>query len=312
MNRFGPALAGLQWQSVPPGFSGAQVWRGDDRERPVFALKAWPPEYSAERLITIHRWISQSYRLPFVPSVLPDLAGVTVVVDSGRVWDVTRWMPGAPVETAGKAEVHAACAALAELHALWRGNSPPEPCRGVRNRLQLLRDWLAASSMPRSSARLAPVLGSLAVRTNEAVSRATPDAIRMLEPWEHVALAVQPCVRDLRGEHVLFTQARVSGIIDYGAMALDNPAVDLARWLGDVAAGDASHFTSGLQAYLKAGGRLDVPDEVVGQLARSGALCSAIVWLQRLRESNWSLSEQNRVKKRLGQLLASIEQFAPT
>jgi Ser/Thr protein kinase RdoA (MazF antagonist) len=134
----------------------------------------------------------------------------------------------------------------------------------------------------------------------------------MLEPWEHIALPVQPCIRDLRGEHVLFIQGRVSGIIDYGAMALDNPAVDLARWLGDVAAGDTSLFTSGLRAYQNAGGRHDAPEEAVWQLAHAGALCSAIIWLQRLRETNWSNAEQNRVETRLGQLLTSIERFAPT
>src|SRR5262245_24321578 len=92
--RYGPALAGLQWTPVPGGFSGAAVWRGDDTTGPVFALKAWQPEATSERLVRVHGWMARAAYLPFVPNVLPTADGTTVVGEAGRVWDVTRWMPG--------------------------------------------------------------------------------------------------------------------------------------------------------------------------------------------------------------------------
>ena len=55
-------------------------------------------------------------------------------------------------------------------------------------------------------------------------------------------------------------------------MAEDNPAVDLARLLGDYCLGDPQLFASGLASYRAVGAELDTPDCLVGQLARSGRL----------------------------------------
>jgi len=94
-------------------------------------------------------------------------------------------------------------------------------------------------------------------------------------------------------------------------MAEDHTAVDLARLLGDFAAGDDGRFVAGLHSYRAAGGELDIPDGFVQQLAQSGALGSAIIWLQRLNSGNEPYASPARVEARFTRLVERIEQFIP-
>jgi hypothetical protein len=139
----------------------------------------------------------------------------------------------------------------------------------------------------------------------------SPAAVTALEEWENRPVTVKPCVRDLRGEHVLFTNTKVTGIVDYGAMAEDSPAVDLARFLGEVAANNESRFMAGLRAYRDSGGELDIPDHFVRQLDRGGALGSAIIWINRLCRERRAYPDAISVESRLAFLLLKLQHFAP-
>jgi homoserine kinase type II len=173
----------------------------------------------------------------------------------------------------------------------------------------VLRDWLAAPVEPAARPGLAPGLNLLLRRAAALVTKHAPAAVRGLEPWASVPLRVQPCVRDLRGEHVLFAGDRVTGIVDYGAMAEDHPAIDLARLLGDFAGENEPLFAAGLRAYRDAGGFLDTPDGFVGTLERAGALGSAIMWLVRLRLNRAAHHETGAAEARLTRLIHRVEQF---
>jgi homoserine kinase type II len=305
-----PMLDRLQWERAPAGFSGAEVWKGSDGGEPIVAFKQWPAGFSARRLADIHRWMSQAKQLSFVPAVLNAMNGETIVVEDDRLWDLTRWMTGTPLERPSVREIETACAAVAKLHVMWRTDRPPEACRGIRNRLRLLREWISSPSPVDPS--LLPELKSLVRRAIGIIGQTAPLTIEELSSWEDFPLAVQPCVRDLRGEHVLFAGNRVTGIVDYGAMAEDNPAVDLARLLGDYCLGDPQLFAAGLASYRAAGAELDTPDCLVGQLARSGALGSAIIWLRRLCSPDSTYPVTDAATTRFAHLVRQIEQFAPT
>ena len=129
-----------------------------------------------------------------------------------------------------------------------------------------------------------------------------------LRPWARYSFALQPCVRDLRGEHVLFEASQITGIIDFGALAVDHPAGDLARLLNDFSASDTTLFSAGLKSY-RAGGILAVPEEFVHLLTDSGTVCSVIGWLIRLTVRRDPVSEIAKTASRLEQLVACIEQF---
>lgn len=308
---YGPALAGLTWTPAPAGFSGASVWCGEDATGPAVALKAWPPGLDESRLAEIHRWMNRAGRLPFVPTVLPARDRRTVVMEAGRVWDAVRWMPGSPPERPGDDEVAAACAALAALHGAWHRGERTGPCPGVQNRLRLVREWLSDPPRPAGGALIPAALISLCQRTEAVIARAAPIALRTLEPWESVPLQIEACLRDARADHVLFTGGRVTGLVDFGALAPDHPAADLSRLLGDYAEEREELFATGLRSYREAGGTLETPDRFVVELARTGALGSAINWLRRLYNTPFATPDISAVPARLERLLRRIEDFAP-
>jgi len=313
--RYSPALDDLRWTPISGGFSGANVWRGDDPTTfaPHFSLKAWQPEMSAERLASIHAHLARAGHLLFIPRILPTASFETLVPEAGRCWDVSRWMPGEGSRTLTVAQIAAACAALARLHRCW-----PEagfaPCPGVLNRLAVLTDF--HTHFAGKSAFLAPVsqkLDALLRRGREAVARASPSAVQALRQWEAVPLRIQPCVRDLRAEHFLFRDSDVTGIVDFGAMANDCPAVDLARFFLNVPPEEeCSVFASGLLAYQNAVGHIDFPNDFVRLLARTGAICSVIGWLHRvLVERNTSFDDE-AISVRLASLVTRVEHFNPS
>lgn len=294
----------MTWHLVPSGFSGARVWRGDRDGVPQVALKSWPPNTTLERLQQIHTWMTQAEHLPFIPR----LANRAICIEAGRVWDCCRWQPGVPRLAPSPVEVERACEAVGLLHGAWTSTTQG-PCLGVLNRLRILAEnepLLRAG--PNALPPVSPQLDPLLRRAVIAAAQAAPHAVRALQRYEHQLFALQPCVRDLRAEHVLFEGDRVSGIIDFGAMGIDHPAVDLARFLGDFTKPDDELFTRGVTAYRRVRNESHVADEFVQLLARSGAVCSVLGWLVRLFRRE-PISDVASIRARLAQLVARVEQF---
>lgn len=306
LTHFATVTAALTWSRAPDGFSGATVWRGDDPTgMPRVAIKAWPPDISAERLQQIHAWLSLAAKLPFIPGVFAGAFGQTAIAVEGQLWDATRWMPGEPRTAPTAHEVCAACEAVARLHLCWPV-AEKRPCRGVATRLELLterRALYAHTTLP----PVAPELDPLLRRAQAAVACVADGAIAALRPWAAWPLAARTVVRDLRGEHILFEHDRVTGVIDFGAMAVDHVAVDLARLLDDYAGADENLFCAGLNAYREAGGPLDAPDEFVRLLARTGRVCSVVGWLVRLIVRREPVLRPRATAERLAHLVRRVE-----
>lgn len=312
--RYGAAVSGLRWTPAGGGFSGARVWRGDDESgSSVLALKAWPADMPPGRLDRIHVWMKQAEHLPFVPAILPSRELDTAVEGAGRVWDLTRWMPGTADFRANPtpARLGNACAALARLHRAWAPRGPGfAPCPAVYRRLRVLADW---REMPRRF--IGPgscghaELDGLIRHGAEEVARLAEPAERALLPWTTRPVVVQPCLCDIWHAHVLFTGDSVSGVIDYGAMKEDHGAVDLARLLGDLVGDDEVQFAAGLDAYRDAGGRADSDPRLVRLLDRTGVLCGVVVWLARLVVEARTYPDPAAVAARLRQLVTRLNHF---
>ncbi|HEY3789303.1 MAG TPA: phosphotransferase [Urbifossiella sp.] len=289
------------------GFSGSLIWRGDFDGLPLFALKRWPESLSVERLARIHQWMKQAAHLPFVPEVMPTKKGMSVAGNSGRIWDLTRWMPGS-------ADFHAkpsaprlanACTALAQIHRVWKPESPRfEVCPGVTRRLRILAEW-------KQLARMQPVptdsVNEVLSRGFEAVTRLAEPAEKALRPWLMRPMPVQPCLCDIWHDHVLFTDDSVTGIIDYGAMKEDHPAVDLARLLGDLIGEDNELFELGLAAYRAELGVSEISAEFVRLLDRTGIVGAMIVWLLRFQGEFPTFSHSAAVLRRIARLADRLE-----
>lgn len=301
--RYPAAVAGLAWSPHPAGgFSGAAVWRGDLAGRPAFALKAWPPGYPADRLTAIHHLMTDARAragLAFVPAVVPALSGTTVVEHAGRAWDVTAWMPGAADfrDAPSEAKLTAACAALASLHRAWAPPAPLlAPCPGVHRRLAVLADFTGRPFDQPASPLVRRALDVLPARVAAAAAA--------LRPWADRPLPIQPCLCDVWHDHVLFTGDAVTGLIDYGEVKPDHPAVDLARLLGDLAGDAETAFRRGLGAYRAAG--LDIDADFVRLLDRTGVVCAAVHWVKELTSGTAPPGAEERLTRLLDRLAVFI------
>jgi Ser/Thr protein kinase RdoA (MazF antagonist) len=94
-----------------------------------------------------------------------------------------------------------------------------------------------------------PEFAALARQFIAALPRAVPPAVAKLESIAQVPMPLQPCIRDIWHDHILFTDNRVTGIVDFGGVEIDTPATDIARLLGSLAGDEAGAWQSGLSAY---------------------------------------------------------------
>lgn len=303
LRHYPDAIAGSRWMPLGAGggFSGAAVWRGERDDGTAFALKRWQPDTTDQHLRQVHRWmgVAREAGSAVVPRVHLTVSADTVVVASGHRWDVADWMPGTPdlCEDPPPPQWAVACATLAELHRAWAGQHTEfAPAPAVHRRLRLLADWERAinprsfDSLPRSEREF---LDGVRRLTTLHVGWCRGE----LRPWEAVPTPLIPCLCDGRPEHFLFAGRAVSGVIDYGAMKVDTPAVDLARLLGDDSGTRGANSALGLTAYADARPPFAVPESLVRTLADTGVVCAAANWQLRLAdepppENLWAIRDR--------------------
>ncbi len=307
LSEYPAVIRTCRWEPVESaGFSGAGVWCGHGTTGPAFALKLIPDPSRADRTRTIHNWMTaaRTAGLGFVPAVVPTTFGDTVSVTPDGVAEVVAWMPGVADFHSSPTTVKltAACTALADLHRVWCAvERHTAPCPAVQRRLNLLTKWERfRPAFDQLDAQSHPLLRS----ANDLVNARLRDCRRSLAAWSATPVIVFPCLCDVWHDHVLFTGDRVSGVIDYSAMKVDSPAVDLARLLADLVGPRSERFAVGLAAYHAASPPVPVPVELVRVLADTGVVCGVANWVMRL-SGGTTLSA--RVQTRLRKLLQSAE-----
>jgi len=280
------------------GYSGAEVWRGELDGEPLFALKRWPNDFSAARLRQIHTLIATAQHLPFVPRILPTLERDTLVDADGCIWDVCTWMPGeACLQSPSETRLKAACAAIGQLHDVWKPHRPTfAPCPAVERRLRLFDTWEASTHQSNYEG----LWKEAAMLLRDGI----PPARQALQPWRVRPLPLQHCLADIHREHVLFTGDTITGIIDYGAMKIDNVAADAARYLGDAASNDRPLFNHGCELFARHHGEGICPVELIAVLDRTGTLAAI---------ANWLLKDERsaRIETRLARLVERCKRLLP-
>ena len=233
------------------GMSGAQFWRIVS-SRGKFILRRWPTEHpSPERLRFIHAVLRHAATrgCGFLPLPVTTGRGQSFVEHAGHLWELAPWLPGtADYDRSPRLQkLRAAMRALALFHnatadfqfdapiaaTQWLAGAPPAPARHLTRLHELTPDQI--NDLSRSIRDTTwPDLAPLARHFVAALSRAVPHSIAQLEPLAHARLPLQPCLRDIWHDHVLFTGDEVTGLIDFGAIDIDTPATDIARLLGSL------------------------------------------------------------------------------
>jgi homoserine kinase type II len=301
------------------GFSGAELWRVRQANRDL-CLRRWPREHpSGQQLRFIHDVLRQGGQyLSFLPRVLATPAGDTFVSHDEHFWELTTWLPGEANyrQAPSRARFSAALIALAEFHQATRdfsGGARVAPSPGMEQRLAQLFDWDSAwiehirDRLPRCDW---PELREPAEETIQLYGVLRSHVKIALQFAMTKEVRLQPCLRDIWHDHVLFTGDRVTGLVDFGALRIETVAGDVARLLGSLAGDDREAWQAGLAAYAALRPLDEVETALVEVFDASSVLLSNLNWL------DWIILEQRQfvnrrpILERINETLARLRTLA--
>ena len=300
------------------GFSGAQFWR-IHAPAGVFCLRRWPREHpDRQQLEFIQAVLWHVYQEAFrlIPLPLETRTHSGYVCEAGHLWELTPWLPGeADYHRAPSLKkLRAAAAALADFHRA--AATFPLPHRGsaaapgLQSRLAKLQAW-NETKLARLSATIPsgdwPELTDRARRLLPLFARATEAVAETLEQAAAIRVPLEPCIRDIWHDHVLFQGDEVSGLIDFGAMRVDSVATDLARLMGSLCGDDSAAWLEALNAFdsvrpLSSGEAL-----LVTAYDRSNVLLSGMSWLEWIYLEGRQFEDRGAICERLDANLARLE-----
>lgn len=272
------------------GFSGAQFWRLSTPAG-LLCLRKWPAEHpTAERLTFIQSVLTHVYRHGMRRLPLPILssAGQGFVAHAGCLWELTPWMPGRADyhESPSDGKLQAAMAALAEFHLATAGFPISGDLQGVspgiRQRTEQLRAFQTSELSPLQRALAPdvwPQLLPLAERQLALFPLAARAVLAKLQRAERETVSLGPCIRDIWHDHVLFTGEQVTGLIDFGALQIDNVATDVARLLGSLVGDDPARRQIGLSAYSAVRPLSEGEQRLIQAFDQSSVLMSGLMWI---------------------------------
>jgi Ser/Thr protein kinase RdoA (MazF antagonist) len=307
--------------SAPPeplgnagGLSGSRLWRYRSG-RGCLIARAWPEDGPPRLAIEqIHRWLVETSDLGFVPVPLAALDGRTLQEHGGRLWEVAPCLDGkaAPIPPSTIA-LGAGFAALAAFHQRLRTGRTLGPSPGLQRRLHEVETLLGGgfSTLGRAgSARPNDPCWGPAQRWLELARRTAP---RLLEPLRRSSarvVALQPCLRDVRPDHLLFQGDRLTGLVDFGAMAVESVAADLARLLTEWIGPDRVRRAEALKAYAAIRPLGEAETALIDAFDASAALLGAGHWVRWHFVEGRSFDEPGAVERGIARGLERVGRLA--
>jgi len=125
-----------------------------------------------------------------------------------------------------------------------------------------------------------------------------------------IQLPLQPAIRDIHHDHVLFTGDEVTGIIDFGAMRIDTPLTDIARLVGSLVGDEREARQFAFNAYSELRPLSESDRQVIDLLDESGVILGGLNWLNWLYVERRDMGPTEPIVRRLGELLQRLERFA--
>jgi homoserine kinase type II len=299
------------------GFSGARLFR---IHSPLgrLCLRAWPAHDSLERVLFRHRLMARArgQGLLFVPTVLATRSGETTVDHADRLWELTEWLPGQADyhERPSPERLAAACRALAWLHTAWEplGEAALASCPALQRRLDCVREWhdlVRSGWHPLARAAVDDPARPVAERAWRLLARGMGRVPNSLQPWAAARWPLQPCLCDLWHDHLLFEGECLTGLVDYGAVKVDQVAVDLARMLGSLVEDEDEGWQAGLRAYREGRALTPEEEELARALDQTGMVLGMANWLRWLYEERRPFEDRAAAARRLQVLVERIERW---
>ncbi len=302
------------------GFSGARLWKLRT-ETGELCLRRWPAEHpTPARLTQIHRVLRhvRDRGCQFVPSPLDDHHGRTFVFWQGNLWELSPWMPGQADFHASPtpARLQAATEALAAWHlaaaeVVWEPGVPnfgPSPgLRARLARLKALQGMLGAQIQQAVQSRRVPELDDLAWRLLQIFPGRAAACGAELQGVVEKPVRLQPCLRDIWHDHVLFTSERITGMVDFGAVRPDHVGTDLARLLGSLVGNQRERWSQALDDYRALAPWDDEDEQLLRAFDHSSVVLSGFSWIEWVYLEERQFADMAAVRIRLQDALSRMQ-----
>lgn len=312
------------------GFSGARIWR-IETDAEVYCLRAMPSQtVDTVRLAGLHRLLAHTFHVGIRQIAVPlfTVNGASFVHTDHWVWQLEPWMPGRADfrEHPNTERLCSAMECLAEWHLAAATFAPVQGERpwfavqerggesAVDDRQQRLVYWDKTTCQTARGLLASldwPEFNELGQTLLDLVARQSAGCLLALRLAQQSFVPVQPCLRDVWHDHLLFTGDDLTGLIDAHSCRSDSVAVDLARLLGSLLPNEPERWKVALNAYQRV--RPLSPNErmLVEVFDRSGTLLSGLSWLKWCCLEGRVFADQGRVVARLTEIVRRLEAFDP-
>jgi Ser/Thr protein kinase RdoA (MazF antagonist) len=148
-----------------------------------------------------------------------------------------------------------------------------------------------------------PALGNQADKLLAIVSPHLASLEFELQRASQVEVAIQPCLRDIWHDHVLFCEDQVSGIVDPGSMRVESVAADISRLLGSLCENDEAGWKIGFEAYSALRPLTQAESTLLKVFDLSQMLLSGINWVEWVFVQKRAFSDPAAVLTRMEHIL---------
>jgi len=293
------------------GFSGAGVWKVQDKQGNFSSVKRLT-NVSADHLAWIHRVLLHTVvcDCDFVAAPRRTKGGNSFLetgdVSEKGLWEVCHWVPGeADFHTNSSDERLAnAMKSLAKFHqSAAQVNFDFRPSPSIKTRMDGLKQLTTTCASILGPPAQFPALTTLLMQLKQIPAVRIQAYFQSLQRFEKQTLPLQPVIRDLWHDHLLFTGDQLTGLIDFDAMQMDTIAMDLTRCLGSLVPNDPQRWTFALNAYSSVRPIQNAELALIKILDPVNVILSTLNWLKWIAIDQRSFANTDAVETRLNLLV---------
>jgi Ser/Thr protein kinase RdoA (MazF antagonist) len=309
-----PKITGVCDLGNTGGFSGSRIWKIQTQIR-SYCLRRWPSGHpDPQRLAFIHQVLVHAHAngCHEVAYPLTCKSGQRFIQLDNHLWELNDWLAGKADfdQNPSPERLCSAIDVLVKFHlAAAQVHFDFRISQNVIHRIRLLeRLPEAVAKIRRSKPKVDfPSLDRLRELAFGREKNIAHECLAGLRPVAPMSLPVQPIIRDIWHDHILFVDNRVTGLVDFGAMQIDSVSCDLARMLGSLVADDRSAYVEAIERYAQSRPLSQHERQLIPLLDLSGVLLGAINWLTWLVVDQRPFEARDAVNQRLEFLIRRLE-----
>jgi Ser/Thr protein kinase RdoA (MazF antagonist) len=296
------------------GFSGAEFWKVTVGAT-EYCLRRWPnskpTRAQADVIYPTLEYVQRHSDLPLAFPIQTLHSEPMCRVDNAH-WELSRWMPGAPIADTeiNDDQLRAAARALAEFHNTTSSLSQQQRASpAIAFRCAMIdRLWATQFEQLQATQDSSGAVDSVVKKMLLDQFRYQAHALRQqLELLRSVPVSQIPTFGDIWSDHVLFNNDEVSGIVDFGAMKVESPCLDIARLFGSYADYSSEALRRGISYYGEFRELNDLDCSLIELYDRAYVILAGVQWLIWIELEQRVFVDNETVRQRLHRLVRRCE-----